>query len=607
MIAISAEDYEILEQYHSEPRKIKIIHIGAGASGLLLAYKAERFLRNYELICYEKSVSESMDNFIPRPRVTKKPTSDQFSRCRNDSIGGTWYENRYPGCTCDIPAHTYTYTFEPNPEWSGFYSFSDEIQTYFEKFYEKYKLAQYVRLNTELLSATWDESNGEWEIELKHGDKLFTDRCNVLINGSGVVNKWKWPAIEGLSTYKGILSHSANWDTSIDWKGKTVAVLGTGSSSIQMVPQLAQGSQNLTVFARNMTYIAPQVSITDAQIVPEGEKPAAAGKHLYVEAEKERFRTDPEFHLQYRKKLESALTEMFPLFLRGTKLNIQAREDMRANMLAKMGLGHEELERFIPRWSPGCRRLTPGEGYLETLILDHVKVVHDEIVRFTETGLVTASGEEMDFDIIACATGFHIAYTPHFKITGVNGAVVQDEWKETPNIYLSITAPKFPNYFVINGPTGNWGQGCALPSHEVQLEYALQCIKKMQEEHILAMEPRQEPTIQINRHIDAWHKEKSVWAEDCRSWYKDNKVHGRVYIWPGSLLHHLKTLRTPRYEHYDIRYRDEGNMWAFLGNGRTELEAEFEKGNKDVDLAPYIRSKDEAWSLEMPIEVPKKM
>lgn len=220
-----------------------------------------------------------------------------------------------------------------------------------------------------------------------------------------------------------------------------------------------------------MTWIAPQIASDDQKIDPNSNKPAPAGKHHYIEAEKEKFRNDPEFHLQYRKKLESALTEMFPVFLRGTKSNIHAKEAMRASMLAKIGPGHEELkEKFIPEWSPGCRRLTPGEGYLETLVLDHVRVIHEEIARFTETGLVTASGEELPFDIIACATGFDIAYVPHFKITGLNGAIMQEEWKETPNIYLSITAPKFPNYFVVNGPTGNWGQGCALPSVSVILE-----------------------------------------------------------------------------------------------------------------------------------------
>ena len=126
----------------------------------------------------------------------------------------------------------------------------------------------------------------------------------------------------------------------------------------------------------------------------------------------------------------------------------------------------------------------------------------------------------------------------------------------------------------------------------------------MQEDGIRAMEPRQAPTTQVNQHLDAWHNKYSVWAEDCRSWYKDNKPNGRVYIWPGSLLHHMKTLKTPRYEHYEMRYHDD-NMWAFLGNGRTDLEVEFENG-KQVDLAPYIRNEDGPWNLDLPENLPMR-
>ncbi|EXJ55397.1 hypothetical protein A1O7_08324 [Cladophialophora yegresii CBS 114405] len=223
--ATEAGEYEVLDQYQSQPRRLKIIHVGAGASGLLLAYKAQRQLRNYELICYEK----------------------------NPTYGGTWYENKYPGCACDIPAHVYTYTFQPNTEWSGFYSGADEIEQYFRRFHDQHNLAPYIRLDSEVVSATWLEDAGELQVKVKNAANenettTITDRCNVLINGSGVVNKWKWPAIEGISSYKGTLAHSAKWDTSIDWQGKKVAVLGTGSSSIQMVPHLAKGKPLNTLF-----------------------------------------------------------------------------------------------------------------------------------------------------------------------------------------------------------------------------------------------------------------------------------------------------------------------------------------------------------------------
>ncbi|EXJ66388.1 uncharacterized protein A1O5_10540 [Cladophialophora psammophila CBS 110553] len=550
------------------PQPIKIIHVGAGASGLLFAHKAEKQLQNYELICYEK----------------------------NEVIGGTWYENRYPGCACDIPAHTYTYPFEPNAEWSGYYSYSHEIQEYFLRFAKKYGVEKYVQLNTEVVAATWDEKTSKWNVDLKRKDgSTFVDTCDVIVNGAGVINKWKWPSIEGLHDFKGLLAHSANWDTSIDWAGKTVAVIGTGSSSIQMVPKLVETAKHVTVFIRNETYIAtPFGSISNKEADPEAQDPQAAGKHSYTEKEKQKFRDDPEYHLKYRQQVERSVASIFRMFLRGSEMNLAAKKFLQDDMARKLGDREDLKQRFIPAWSPGCRRLTPGEGYLEALIRDNVTCVFDDIVKVTPEGVVTSDGTEHKVDILACATGFYVAYLPHFQITGLNGQVMQDQ--KEPNVYASISAPGFPNYFVVNGPRGNWGQGCVLPSHEVHIEYILQCCRKMQEDGIRWMMPKQEPTTQLNLYMDAWHRKNSVWAEDCKSWYKDNKKDGRVYIWPGSLFHHLKFMKRPRFEHYDLQYSDPGNIFAFLGNGLTITETKY--GPADLPV-PYIRNnEDEAWDIE---------
>ncbi|KAF3398832.1 putative sterigmatocystin biosynthesis monooxygenase stcW [Talaromyces pinophilus] len=569
----------ILNQCHSQPRPLKIVHVGAGASGLLAAYKARKMLENYEFICYEK----------------------------NEEVGGTWWESRYPGCACDVPAHIYSYSFEPNPEFSEFYSGSAEIQQYFQRFYTKYELQPYVRLNTEVLSAHWVEAEGKWIIELQNLDgSTFLDKCDVLINGSGVVNKPRWPAIEGQQLFTGTLVHTARWDTSLSWEGKRVAVLGVGSSAVQVLPHLSRGSKSVHVFARSPLWISPQLAddipaASPSQSTVDTNSTTTLQSPSYSTQEKEKFRQDPELHLAHRKCLETRLARGFPIFLRGSQLNQWAIQTMRDNMLLKLGPGLDELkEKLIPTWSPGCRRLTPGEGFLEALNKPNVHLVCEGVQQMTTAGLMTASGDEYEFDVIVCATGFQISYIPHFEIYGVDGVNMREAWSENPNIYLSITCPKFPNYFVINGPTGNWGQGCVLPSlrmkHEVQIEYALQCCKKIQEDRIRALEVRQEPTSQINEYLDAWHSQYSVWAENCRSWYKNDKAAGRVFIWPGSLLHLLKTLRTPRYEHYDVRYLED-NMWSFLGNGRTVLEERDLKG-ETVDLAPFIRVADEEWNIE---------
>ncbi|KAK3066531.1 hypothetical protein LTR53_017084, partial [Teratosphaeriaceae sp. CCFEE 6253] len=275
---VNEPEMHVPDRPQCDPDRIRIIHVGMGASGMLAAHKAKKMLSNYELVCYEK----------------------------NDT-----YENRYPGCACDIPAHTYTFPFDPNPNWSGYYAYAPEIQEYFLRFYKKHNLKPFVVLGTEVVSAEWHDLEGQYHVQLKRKDgTTFEDTCNVLINGSGVLTKWKWPAIDGLHDFKGTLAHSAYWKlTPDDWKDKRVAVIGTGSSSIQMLPHLAATAASVTVSMRNQTYIAPQfgASTTNEAADPEAMNPAAAGKHQYTEKEKQRFREDPEYHLEYRKKVEGSI------------------------------------------------------------------------------------------------------------------------------------------------------------------------------------------------------------------------------------------------------------------------------------------------------------
>jgi cation diffusion facilitator CzcD-associated flavoprotein CzcO len=394
------------------------------------------------------------------------------------------------------------------------------------KFAKKYGVEKYIQLNTEVLSATWDEQASKWTVELKRsGDgTTFTDTCDVLVNGAGVVNKWKWPSIPGLHDFKGILAHSAAWDRRIDWKDKTVAVIGTGSSSIQMVPKLQETAKHVSVFIRNQTYIAtPFGGVSNKDADPDAQDPQAAGKHSYTEKEKQRFRDDPEYHLNYRREVERSIASIFRMFLRGSEMNVMAKKFLQDDMARKLGDREDLKARFIPEWSPGCRRLTPGEGYLEALVKENVTCVFEDIEQITPQGIVTNDGKHHKVDILVCATGFYIAYLPHFRITGLNGQLMQDQ--AAPNVYASVAAPGFPNYFVVNGPRGNWGQGCVLPSHEVHIEYIMQCCRKMQEDRVRWMMPRQEVTSQLNAYMDAWHKKNSVWAEECKSWYKVCSFH----------------------------------------------------------------------------------
>ncbi len=502
--------YGVLEQWHSQPGHLRAICVGAGAAGLLVAYKMKKDFTNYDLVCYEK----------------------------NPSVAGTWYENRYPGCACDVPAHAYTYAFEPNPNWSSFYAYGPEIRQYFEGFAAKYELAPYIKLNSRVMSATWIEEKGIYEVKVQTSEgEIINDWCHIFINGTGFLNSWKWPQIDGLHDFNGQLLHSAAWDTSVDWSNKTVAVIGTGSSAIQIVPQIQKKAKHLTAFMRSVTWISPpmgenvlEAAKTEIGQDPTKEKsdlaPTQNKQYYYTEEDKRRFREDPEYHLQYRKNLESFVNNLFDMYLAGTPTSKGAQEMMRAEMIRRIGPGHEELkERLIPAWPPGCRRITPGDGYLEALIQPNVTTVHKEINKVVPEGLVDSDGTVHKADILVCATGFNLAFAPPFDVRGVGGVSMADEFNPEPHVYLAATVPKFPNYFVVNGVRGNWAAGTALPSHEVQVEYILKCAARIQAEGIRAFEVKMEPVIQLYEHIDAWHNRSSeyggsVWNQGCKSWYK---------------------------------------------------------------------------------------
>ncbi|KAF2188645.1 FAD/NAD(P)-binding domain-containing protein [Zopfia rhizophila CBS 207.26] len=398
----------------------------------------------------------------------------------------------------------------------GYYSYAPETQDYLMRFCKKHNLELFVDLNTKVIGTTWNELKGKWHVELERkGGSEFIDKYHALINDSGPHD------------FRGVLAHSADWPQDLDWAGKRVAAIGTGSNFIQMVSRLAETASHLAIFMQNCTYIAPQFSssISNTETDLEAMGPQAAGKHQYTKKEKLRFRDDPDYHLKYCTEVEKSLSAAV---------------------------------NSIPSWSLGCHRLTgraipqSPDPPLETCVMNN------DITYVTPSGLVTADGTLHEVDILACATGFHVQYLPHFLIRGVLGQLMQDQIEQ--NIYFSIAGPSFPNYFAINGPRGNWGQGCALRSHE-------------RKQHIKD---------QLNIYIDVWHQKHSIWQEECKSASKANSKDGGVYIWPGSLLHYLKCLNRPRYEHFRIEYEDMDNV----------------KHGKDAPV-PYIRNcEDESWDVE---------
>ncbi|KIW85453.1 hypothetical protein Z517_00843 [Fonsecaea pedrosoi CBS 271.37] len=572
------EKYTVLDQYHSQRAKIRVVCAGAGVTGLYLAYRMQKVMRNFELQVYEK----------------------------NPQCGGTWFENNYPGCACDVPSHNYTYTFRPNPRFSSYYAGSAELLAYFKDFKDEFGLDKFIEYESKVTKAVYDEENGTWSLDITRANgETHKDWCHVFINATGILNRWRWPDIPGREKYTGTILHSAAWDTSADWKGKKVAIIGTGSSAIQITPKVQQGAEHLTIFVRSPTWIAPQLGglvSLDADPVHEGDTPVnqillrGARPFEFTEADKKNFEEHPELLLHLRRKMELLICNNVDNFRVGTSVQKQTEEYIRAAMTAKLE-GFDELQRkMIPDFPSGCRRYTPGEGYLESLCKENVSTVFDTITEFTEKGMKTEDGQEREFDMIICATGFDVAFTPFIDIIGRHGINIRDLWKDEPNAYLGIAAPGFPNYFVALGPRGPWGNGSIIPAMEINSDYFITMMEKMQKQNIKSFDVKQQAADDFCEHVDEWHK-GSVWGQACRSWYKKTRdPFSKPLLWCGMSPSYYKTMKDVRFEDYDWEYKNR-NRFAYLGNGKIEADT-YEPKERMEAITTYIRNGDTPWTLE---------
>ncbi|KAF9869370.1 monooxygenase [Colletotrichum karsti] len=527
---------------HSE-RHVRVVCVGAGASGLLMAYKMQKHFNNYSLVCYEK----------------------------NEAVSGTWFENRYPGCACDVPSHNYTWSFEPKLEWSAVYPPAPEIREYFENFARKYSLFQYIKLQHQVVGAYWNPKDGGYDVHVKdiQTGNTIVDHADILVNAGGILNNWKWPAIPGLERYKGTLLHTANWDDTVTLKGKHVGLIGNGSSGIQVLPAIRDKCKKVTTFIREPTWVSPVQGLE---------------QHQFSEEEKREFREKPGALNEYRKNVESGLNGQFGIFLKNNKIN----EDTHAYMLQQMKekLNNPYLEdKLIPEWSVGCRRLTPGVNYLESLTKPNVEVVYGEITAVTETGCVSDDGREYPVDILICATGFDTSFKPRFPVVAPSGENLQDKWAVNPESYLGMAAAGFPNYFHMLGPNCPIGNGPVLSAIEAQADWMLKVIDRYQTNNIVEFAAKEE-AVRDFVEFKEWFMNKTVWADPCRSWYKPRADGPVVALWPGSTLHYIEAIKNVRFDDLEVKYA--GNRFAWLGNGYSQTELD-----DTADWAYYIREKDD--------------
>ncbi|VDB82950.1 unnamed protein product [Peniophora sp. CBMAI 1063] len=550
-----------------EYRPIKVVCIGAGFSGIVAGIRFRQRIPNVDLTIYEKE----------------------------NGVGGTWHVNKYPGLACDIPSHAYQLSFESNTQWSSFYAPGSEIKAYLEGVVDKYKLMPYMRLQHEMTAARWDEVDAKWIVSLRReadGHEI-TDTADVLFLGVGSLNRWRWPAIDGLKTFGGTLVHSADWNVPEDrlegWKDKHVAVIGNGSTGIQLVTALQPRVKSLTNFIRGKTWLSTSFSVDKLQELA-GREPGSTD-YTFTPALKEKLK-DPVFYHFFRREIEAATHVFTAISFKDSPIQAASKVLLEEEMKRKLARKPELVSRLLPEFAVGCRRLTPGPGYLEALCEDNATLETTHISRVTETGADLVDGRQIPLDVLICATGFDTSFLYPFPITGRDGLKLSDRWASHAEAYLSLAVDGFPNLWFGFGPNSALNSGSNVLSIEKQVDYVVAATAKMQRERLRTIEVKPEALRDFNEYAQQYFK-KTVYLDNCSNWYR-SPVDGTITgIWPGSCLHLARALSHPRWEDYDYEGLAEDhteNRFYWLGDGLTLAEKTL-TGDRawylaDVDIPP---------------------
>ncbi len=436
-------------------------------------------------------------------------------------IGGTWRDNTYPGCACDVASHMYSYSFAPNPDWSRAFASQPEIWKYQLDVAERWGLQRYLRTDAEVLGATWDAAAQRWLVETARG----TVRAQFLVSGTGPLCEPRYPEIPGLERFTGTAFHSARWDHDYDFRGKRVAVIGTGASAIQFVPAIQPDVAKLTLFQR-----------TPPWVLPRPDRPISG--------------------------VERFLFRHVPLTMRLARLALYVRHEsfvipfryVRAlrGLPRKIALQHLERqvqdpvlrEQLTPTYDVGCKRTLLSNDYLRSLDQPNADVITSGIREIREHAVVDQDGVEHEVDAIVYGTGFHVTDQPIAdRVHGLDGQLLADKWSGGMEAHKGTTVPGFPNLFMMVGPNTGLGHNSIIYMIESQTHYVLQALRTAHHQRIGALEPRQDVVDAENEAIQR-RLEGSVWNDGgCASWYLDERGRNTT-LWPDFTFLHRRALRT---------------------------------------------------------------
>lgn len=447
-------------------------------------------------------------------------------------VGGTWLANTYPGLSCDVPSYLYSFSFAPSTDWTRRYPEQPEILAYLRRCAGQYGLRPYLRLNTEVTAAHFEDATGTWRLTFADGTEQTAD---VVVCAMGQLNRPRLPDIPGIEDFTGTAFHSANWRHDHDLTGRSVAVIGNGSTATQFVPRIAPKVERLHTFQRTPSWIVPK---TDFPYRPWARRLL---RHV------------PGLRRAYRQSLFWRQELLF-LPIRGGLVGRLAERRWAGAMLRSQVPDPELRGRLTPGYPIGCKRVVMAGDYYPALTRPNVEVVSESIERVTPTGIRTADGRHREVDTLIYATGFRaIEFLAPLEVTGRDGRKLSQEWSDGAFAFLGMMVPGFPNLFMMYGPNTNLGHNSVVLMLEHQATHILRCVQTLTRHNLAWIDVRPEALAAYDRTIQAALR-RTVWQGNCTSWYKT--ASGKVTNnWPLTTMRYRELTRRPNPTDYHVKAR----------------------------------------------------
>ncbi|MGK2956761.1 MAG: flavin-containing monooxygenase [Solirubrobacterales bacterium] len=427
---------------------------------------------------------------------------------RSNEVGGTWRDNSYPGCACDVPSHLYSFSFAPNPGWSRTFSPGPEIQEYLRRVSAEYGVTEKVRFNHDLLEASWDEGTSLWRLDTSQGPRT----AEVLISAVGGLSAPSFSELSGIEKFDGPSFHSATWDHEMDLTGKRVAVIGTGASAIQFVPEIQPEVAQLNLFQRTAPWI-----------MPRRDRPIS-------KVERRVFAAVPAIQKMIRAAIYWG-REPFVLPMRRPRLGRRV-ERIAMQHIDRQVTDPELRRRVTPDYNVGCKRILASNTYYPALDKDNVDLITTAVTEVTESGVVTTDGTEHRADVIIFGTGFKVTDMPIGNcIRGREGHSLHESWQGSPIAHVGMTVAGFPNFFMLMGPGTGLGHTSVTIMLEAQVDYVSQALRQIGRGRATTLEPTEQAMDDWRNEVDELSR-NTVWTSGgCQSWYLDSTGRNST-LWP---------------------------------------------------------------------------